>query len=192
MPVTPFHLGPVLPIKAMWPRWFSLGVFTAVQVVIDVEPVLRMSTGTYPLHGPFHTVLGSLLVALAVIPPAKYALTALYGAVRAHQARAGSLPPWLLTDLTPVSWPSAVIGGFVGAVSHVLLDALIHWDVTPFAPWSRMNPLLIPRSFVWVHVLCGVIGLSGLLWWLCRLRSHYQVAGHRTDQLAAQGRRYGG
>ena len=46
------------------------------------------------------------------------------------------------------------------------LDGLMHLDVHPFAPWSAENPLLIPGSFGWVHLVCALVGLAGGLLWL--------------------------
>lgn len=72
---------------------------------------------------------------------------------------------WVLAELAPVSWTSASIGAMVGGVSHVLLDAVIHGDVAPFAPWSRSNLFFVRGSFVWVHFLCAAVGVVGLLLW---------------------------
>lgn len=178
MPVTPFHLGPALVIKVAGPQWFSLGVFTAVQIAIDLEPVWNGLAGNYPLHGPLHTLPGSLLLAIAAIIPAKYGLSGLYKAMRQRHATSDNTLRWLLTELNPIPWKAAIIGGLGGGVSHVILDAIIHWDVTPFVPFSRTNPLFLPGSFAWVHVLCGIIGGCGLLLWLARAKRRESRSSH--------------
>lgn len=82
MPVTPFHLGPAMVLKALAARWFSLGVFAVVQIAIDVEPVANIIAGRYPLHGAWHTIPGSLVVAAVVVVPARYGLGPLYAWLR--------------------------------------------------------------------------------------------------------------
>ena len=144
-------------IKVACPTWFSVGVFTLVQVAIDVETVWNILAGSYPIHGPLHTLPGGLLMALAAIAPGRWGASRLYAAIRRR---------WPGAPLGDVSWKAAIGGGLIGGVSHVLLDALIHDDVKPFAPWSAGNPLFVSGSFVWVHVACTVVGGAGLLiWW---------------------------
>jgi hypothetical protein len=51
MPFTPLHMGPGLAVKAVMQRKFSLLVFGWSQVVIDLQPLLAMTTGRVELHG---------------------------------------------------------------------------------------------------------------------------------------------
>jgi hypothetical protein len=46
VPFTPFHMGPGLAIKAVTGRHLSLLVFGVSQVVIDVEPLVRIIRGS--------------------------------------------------------------------------------------------------------------------------------------------------
>jgi hypothetical protein len=153
-------------LRAAAGKRFSLGVFALVQGVIDVEPVWNILTGTYPIHARLHTVAGAVLVGIAAIIPGKYALTRVYATVRRRlvEGRAGA-PDWLLAELTPITWTGATLGGLLGGLSHPLLDAVIHSDVTPFAPWLGGNPLLVRGSFVWMHVACAATGAVGLALW---------------------------
>jgi len=146
MPVTPFHLGPALIVKAACPRWFSLGVFAIVQAALDVEPTWNMAAGRYPVHGGLHTLPGALLLSAAVIVPARAVVARFF----------------------PVSWAAAVLGALLGGGSHVLLDAVIHPDVVPFAPWLAGNALFVAGSFVWMHVGCAAAGLLGGIAWYAR------------------------
>ncbi|MBI2158990.1 MAG: hypothetical protein HYU25_01125 [Candidatus Rokubacteria bacterium] len=146
MPVTPFHLGPAVIVKAACPRWFSLGVFAIVQAALDVEPTWNIVAGRYPVHGGLHTLPGALLLSAAVIVPARHVVARFF----------------------PVSWTAAVTGALVGGGSHVLLDAVIHPDVVPFAPWLAGNALFVPGSFVWMHVGCAAAGLLGGVAWYAR------------------------
>jgi hypothetical protein len=161
MPVTPFHLGPAIVVKAVCPRWISLGVFAAVQIAIDVESVANILLGRYPVHGVAHTVPGSLLVAALVLVPARALLGPLYGRL----ARVHGVPPWARAELGAVSWTAALGGAVFGALSHVLLDAVIHADQAPLWPWVDGNPWLVPGAFVPMHLACAVAGLAGLVLW---------------------------
>lgn len=146
MPVTPFHLGPAVIVKAACPRWFSLGVFAIVQAALDVESVGNIVAGRYPVHGGLHTLPGALLLSAAVIVPARHVVARFF----------------------PVSWTAAITGALVGGSSHVLLDAVIHPDVVPFAPWLAGNALFVAGSFVWMHVGCAAAGLLGGAAWHAR------------------------
>ncbi len=146
MPITPFHLGPALIVKAACPRWFSLGVFAIVQAALDVEPTWNIVAGRYPVHGGLHTLPGAILLSAAVIVPARAVVARFF----------------------PVSWTAAVAGALVGGSSHVLLDAVIHPDVVPFAPWLAGNALFVAGSFVWMHVGCAAAGLLGGVAWYAR------------------------
>lgn len=66
MPITPFHVGPGLLIKAAAPGHFSLSAFAAVHVVIDTEVIVNIARGHYPPNEFFHTWIGSLLIGYAV------------------------------------------------------------------------------------------------------------------------------
>jgi len=52
----------------------------------------------------------------------------------------------------------------------VLLDALIHADVWPLAPWRQGNALWVPGAFAWTHGACAALGVAGLLAWVGRGR----------------------
>ena len=57
-------------------------------------------------------------------------------------------------------------GALLGAWSHVGLDAVMHFDVAPLAPWRPGNPLLDRLDVMDLHALClaaTVLGLAGLL-----------------------------
>lgn len=170
MPVTPFHVGPAVLVKAVAPRWFSLGVFALVQVVIDIEPVWNILRGRYPVHAHLHTLVGATLVGLAAALPGKYLVSAVNAVVRLRLADEAGIPPWLLAQFGPVPWPAALLGALAGGLSHPLLDALIHPDVAPFAPWRPGNPFYLRGSFVWVHVACALIGALGALAWVAAAR----------------------
>ncbi|QLH79759.1 hypothetical protein HZS55_21765 [Halosimplex rubrum] len=150
MPLTPFHLGPALFLGALAPRRLDLPTLLIASVVIDVRAALVVFG---PLGGPVHgfltTVLGATVVATLVA-----------GVVLALPARLDGLVDRVRPGATAT--PAAVAAGaLVGAWSHVLLDATLYADVTPFFPLPG-NPFLL-GAFGLVYggcVAAGVVGIS--------------------------------
>jgi membrane-bound metal-dependent hydrolase YbcI (DUF457 family) len=83
---------------------------------------------------------------------------------------------WLamkLPDGSLLSWRrlplSAIAGGaLIGAWSHVLLDSVMHADITPLAPFTQSNGLHLIVSLRTLHLFCVAAGLLGFSWWLWR------------------------
>ena len=147
MPVTPFHVGPGVLLKAVAPRRVSLTAFAAANVAIDVESVANLLLGRYPVHATLHTFLAATLVGLAVGAAVGWA-----GRVRrsaSHELRMGP----------------ALVGGLLGGASHPLLDGIMHADIRPFLPVSEANPLYRLIGLDALLGLClaaGVLGVAGL------------------------------
>lgn len=140
MPVTPYHLGPGLLIKAAAPRHVSFAAFVVANVVIDLESVVNLVLGRHPVHVALHTLPGALIV--GVLSGAAVA-----AASRARRAPAGLGP--------------ALAGGFLGGLGQTALDAVAHRDLLPLAPFSDTNPLLHVVSLEAVHTACAVAGVLG-------------------------------
>ena len=154
MPVTPFHLGPGVLAKAAAPQAVSFVAFTAANVAIDVESVVNLLLGRFPVHAALHTLGG----ALAVGALAGWAV----GAV-------GRWRGWSSAEWRP---RPALVGGLLGGVSQTALDAVMHADLAPFAPVTDANPLLRVVGLDALHLACvvaGVLGLMGL--WLRQWRA---------------------
>lgn len=165
MPFTPFHLGPGLAFKALGGAGFSFMVFGGTQVLMDLEPGIRMLLDAPPLHGPSHSLVGAVGIgAVAVLTGKPITELVLRRAGWRH---------WR------VGWTAAATGAFVGSVSHVLLDAVMHSDVHPFFPFARANPGYALLSMDGLHALClalGVLGLGGI-----GLRVLLRRLGRRSD-----------
>ena len=120
MPFTPFHLGAGIAFKAIGKERFSFMVFGGSQVLIDIEPGVRMILGTSLLHGPTHTLLGALLIGIiaSVIgkPISLFVLSILH---IPHQG---------------MTWKAAAYGAFGGTLSHLVLDGMMHADMLPWFP----------------------------------------------------------
>jgi membrane-bound metal-dependent hydrolase YbcI (DUF457 family) len=54
------------------------------------------------------------------------------------------------------------MGGLLGAVTHVLLDMVVHSDVAPFCPWSQSNPFYVDGA----HGVLSIALTIGLVVWV--------------------------
>lgn len=151
MPFTPFHFGPGAALHALAPRRVSFLAFTAANVIIDIEPLYYMLADAFRLHRFFHTYIGATLIVGATV--------ALFLAARWF-ARRFWLPDWY--KWRELGLLSVVLGAAAGSYSHVLLDSIMHTDITPFAPFSDANPLLHAVELATLHWLCLGAGAFGL------------------------------
>ncbi|MEI7429191.1 MAG: hypothetical protein WCL27_01970 [Betaproteobacteria bacterium] len=120
--------------------------FVLVNVLIDLEPASVMFFGMdklgYALHQGVHTLGGVTLMAI---------VTVISGLICKGKWR-----PWLY-------------GAFLGAYSHVLLDALVHSDVEPFSPILYGNPLYLDIHAE-VSIACAIVLTYYLAKWVESLR----------------------
>lgn len=183
MPITPFHMGPGLAVKAAAGRRFSLMVFGFSQVAIDIEPLVGLIRGSAVLHGFSHTFVGATLIGLvsAVVGrPVCQWLLRWWPAIPEVPLVARLRGP------ARISWPAAVTGAFVGTYSHIVLDGMMHLDMHPWAPFSQRNPLLGTLSVVELYLFCVAAGVAGA--GALAARYHLLVrASERTDPTPAAG-----
>lgn len=168
MPFTPLHLGPAAVLKAALGRHFSFMVFGGTQVLMDIEPLVRIVRGDGVLHGPTHTYAGATAIAVlacAIGRPISH------GALRVWNAQLDERSRWPAARM-PIAWHAVVIAAFVGAWSHVLLDGFMHADMEPFAPWSDANPWLHAISVDTLHWLCFATGVVGAV--ACLVLARYR------------------
>ena len=71
MPFTPLHLGLGASCKAIANKKFSLLIFSGVQVLMDIEPLIGIIRGWTTLHLYTHNLLGALLITLLAVPIGK-------------------------------------------------------------------------------------------------------------------------
>jgi membrane-bound metal-dependent hydrolase YbcI (DUF457 family) len=151
LPFTPFHFGPGLLIKSAAPARFSFLAYAAAQVAIDVEPLVHMARGEWPIHRAVHTFLVAPLVGLAA------------GALTCAVAFRRPRPPGAAPALRGESaWAGVVAGGVIGGLLHPFLDGLMHPDVQPFQPFMAANPLLGRVSLAALYFGCVTSGLLGI------------------------------
>ena len=172
LPLTPFHLGPALFLKPAFGRRMSVGVFAVVQVLVDLEPGYKLATHGWPVHGATHTLLGVLALSVVGALVGKPLCAALYPRARRWLASPDDLTRRWLAELEPPTWAACAWGALLGGLTHLVLDAIIHGDLQPFAPWTAANPLLIEGSFAWMHAGCAIAAVVGALgWWALGRRS---------------------
>ena len=159
MPITPFHLGPGAAFKAIGGRHFSFMVFGGAQVLMDIEPAIRIYQNAPVLHGYTHTLAGALVIGIAAALSGK--------PISAFVLRRSGVAH------LPLTWPAAWSGALVGTFSHVCLDALMHADMHPWWPLSQDNGWLGVVSLTTLHSGClaaGLVGGAGIAWRHARLR----------------------
>ena len=128
MPFTAAHPAMVLPIKAKWPKYFSL---TAL-VVGSMSPDFEFFIHFYPLRGPGHTLLGSFYFNLplvfltaflfhyAVKKPLIYCLPEIFGK-RFYKMAEDNWSVFTFKNLLVF-----IYSALTGMATHFLLDAFTH------------------------------------------------------------------
>lgn len=152
MPFTPFHMGPGLLLKGLLRGSFSVIIFGWAQIIMDLQPLFVLLTGHGHLHGFSHTLIGATLLTVVSGLSGRYLLLA------SHRFLPGA---WRAAF--SVSWWTTLTSATIGCYSHVLLDAVMHRDLEPFAPFSQINPWLDPEHIGLLHTLCLLAGIVGAL-----------------------------
>lgn len=180
MPFTPFHMGAGLIAKPALKRRFSVLTFGIAQLAMDVEPGIRMWADEDVLHGPTHSFLGALVMAVIVAMVAPRICHYLLMKWNKEVVTYGW--PWLAHS-GPVSKSAVTIGAFFGTLSHVVLDSLMHHDIHPLSPFSTANPFMGLVTNDGVHQGCVTAGVLGIA---CLLASRYagrsKVKGDRRHE----------
>ena len=168
MPFTPFHFGPGLAIKGLIPNQFSLSTFALANVVMDIEPAYRMWRIQTPLHGFSHTLTGALLVAVGTVLLGRFAITQVWHLYQRITSEDGE--PFRIT------WLQAWLSALIATGSHLLLDAVMHEDIHPFAPLTDANPLLMTEWMLQLHLACILAAMFGMLLILARAAFQHEHA----------------
>jgi len=113
-----------------------------------------MALGAQQLHGFTNTLLGATMI---LVPSVLLGRPACQGFLRWWNSRLSlAQVRWIGVDPV-IGCKAAWIGGTLGVVySHLILDAVMHLDAHPWAPFSSVNPFV---------GLLSVDELNGLCWW---------------------------
>jgi hypothetical protein len=168
MPFTPLHMGPALAVKAVMRRRFSVLAFGLAQVAIDIEPAIGLWRGWERLHGWTHTYLGATAIAsLVTVFCAPICLWIL----RRWNAELRNRGLAWLVESDELAPGSVAAGAFIGTLSHVALDSLMHPDMRPLAPFSPYNTLLDAVPLAGLEIGCIVAGAAGMAAWVLVTRA---------------------
>ena len=169
MPFTPYHVGPAIAVKSVFPRKFSLFIFAWAQIVMDLQPLIVILVGRGRPHGATHTLIGAAVLGGAAALTGKY------------------LQEWVLSwrkgrPVIRLSWGLVLLSAFLGTFSHVLIDALVYPDIDLLWPFTSGNPLRIGFSMQGVVLFCVIGGVLGAVVW--GLRSIVQRGKRQKDSSA--------
>lgn len=169
MPITPFHIIAIAPLKAIAPHQFSWSVFILTNIAIDLEPISLFLITLNPQHLFFHTIIGATLIAI---------LAALFGkrlcekaiGIWNEESGYGKKDLWYEAE-SKISSFAAWSGALIGAYSHLLLDSFMHDDIKPLSPFTDKNILLGLIDLEHLHTFCVISGVFGLfLFWALKPR----------------------
>ena len=156
MPITPLHLGILAPINHLLPGKVNNLSFWLVTLWLDASAIgyyaLGLEMGEF--HGPeTHSFIAAAALASVVgmLGVMFYVIKEVFSpAPRINQDRA-------------ISW---FVGAFLGGLSHILLDAMVHSEMLPIHPLPG-NP------FYWggMDIISAVLAFS-LFWLICQYVSY--------------------
>ena len=159
MPFTPFHLGPALFFGLLLFRHIHFTTFIMANIIVDLEPFFILFLGLdCPLHGFFHSFIGSSLIAIVLA----FCMSKLDKYLKDFTRTIK------LSQELPLR--SIWMASFFGVYLHILLDSTLYSDIKPFYP-SDLNPFLnnIILSGMNVYLLCVILFFPGFLLYRLRL-----------------------
>ena len=130
MPITPLHLGLLAPINHWFPGKVSNLSFWLITLWLDANAIVYYGMGLElgEIHGPGTHSLLGALIGAGIIA---------------------------LFNMVSLAW---ILGAVLGAVTHILLDMLVHAEMQPLFPYTT-NP------FYWGDMgLISVILIAPFVW----------------------------
>ena len=130
MPFTPFHIVAGTSIKSVFPKYFSFSTFTLTNVLIDCEALYYYFTTDALSHKFFHTIFGVSIVAIFCAtlgkPVCEFGLKIWNKNFNMENIK------WFKTEVKINNF-SSWMGAITGALSQLILDSIMHKDMTPFS-----------------------------------------------------------
>ncbi len=162
MPFTPYHFGINAFFGLVFRKYLDLPIIVLGNVIADIEVLFIQS---YPVHRYVHTfLLGGLiggLFGLAAYPFRKW----LKKLMNLFQL---DYQPTLL---------KMVFSGILGIWLHILVDAVVHWDVFIFWP-AKSRPLF---KFLSPNTLMTVL----ILFWIGSIIIYLGIIRHKKRRPSA-------
>lgn len=124
MPFTPFHLGPGFAIGIIFKKHMNLAAVLLASIIVDIRAVYCLFIGNCPLHGLLHTFTGATFLSILVIFAifiSKNTLKKITDSLKIRQ---------------DYSLQSIIAGAVLGVWLHILLDAFLYKDMSPFWPFA--------------------------------------------------------
>src|SRR5204863_9469883 len=124
----------------------------------DLEPLYFLVQREYPVHRFFHTFIGATVGALVCAVTGKFVCETI---LLLGQRIAPELFRALVGASAGIRWRVAFVSALLGTYSHVSLDAIMHTDLRPFAPFTSTNPFYHLIDVGVLHMLCLLSGMAG-------------------------------
>lgn len=157
MPITPLHFGLIPVLDKATKGKMSHTAFVVTNIVIDLFVILNViqndlnekhgSSQRWGLHDGPDHAILGALIIGLIV--------------------------WLVCKRN-MAW---FLGCTIGGVSHVLLDSLVHLDVSPFSPWYQGNPFYLD--------LMGPLSIAltiGCAWWILSAVDRLRKRRTRLEQ----------
>ena len=165
MPFTPYHIVAGASVKSVFPKYFSFSTFTLTNVLIDCEALYFYFTTGFLSHKFFHTIFGVSIVAIICAtlgkPVCEFGLKIWNKTLKMENIK------WFKTEIKINNF-SSWIGAITGALSQLILDSIMHRDMTPLFPFSNQNIFLRIVSVENLHYICLVLFLIGVFIYLLK------------------------
>ena len=159
MPITSLHLGLLAPINHFFPKKVSNVSFILVTLWLDASAIAYYAFGLEmgEFHGPeTHSFVAAMAIAGIV------SIMGMFVISLKHLWENVNIGPQVL------AW---LLGSYLGGLSHILLDAMVHSEMLPFHPipgnpfyWGGMEwvSLILLPLFIWLTVqyVSGMVALA--------------------------------
>jgi membrane-bound metal-dependent hydrolase YbcI (DUF457 family) len=143
MPITPLHFGVMAPVNKLKPGAVSNVSVVMVNCLIDLPTIwIVLTDQSIGLHEPFTHSFWGALAVIALVSICRFKCS---------------------------KW---VLGAWLGGLSHILLDMLVHADMSPFYPYTG-NPVYMG----WMQPL-SLILLPLLAWWALQMLDSIRKGKH--------------
>ena len=165
MPFTPYHIVAGTSVKSVFPKYFSFSTFTLTNVLIDCEALYYYFTTGVLSHKFFHTIFGVSIVAIICAtlgkPVCEFGLRVWNKTLKMENIK------WFKTEIKINNF-SSWIGAITGALSQLILDSIMHRDMTPLFPFSNENIFLRIVSVGNLHYICLGLFVIGVFIYLIK------------------------